>query len=192
MERVLSSLGEQIELGDIGVCQEMICDIANGSVNWSSSARCHICKSGYTGHDTGKQHCYHSKHTQERLSNAIFQGNLNFIFFSVCVCINIECTLHRVWQRNPFFPDTPWCEPDVSAKPSSRSNVPSLSPSPHFILISPPFLEYNLHIPSSDDSNLNIPYSHSVQGLFDVIAVEYPNRQNRVRQDIWRYGSETP
>jgi len=48
---------------------------------------------------------------------------------------------------------------------------------PPFQSIGPHFLEYNLHIPSSDDSHLKNPRSHSVQGLFDVIAVEYPNRQ---------------
>ena len=51
MERVLSSSQGLIELGDVGVCREMICDIAKGSVNRSSSARCDICKRGYTGRD---------------------------------------------------------------------------------------------------------------------------------------------
>jgi len=51
MEQVLSSSRGLIELGNIGVCQEMICDIAQASVNHSSSAYCHIRKSGYTGHD---------------------------------------------------------------------------------------------------------------------------------------------
>jgi len=94
--------------------------------------------------------------------------------------------------KNPFFAVTPQCEPDLSAKPSSRSNVPSLSPSPHFKSIGPPFLEYNLHIPSSDNSHLNNPRSHLVRGRLDVIAVEYPDREKRVRQDISRSGSETP
>ena len=51
MKRVLSSSRGLIELGDIEVCQEMICDIAEGSVNCSSSARCHIRKHGFTGRD---------------------------------------------------------------------------------------------------------------------------------------------
>jgi len=49
MEQVLSSLRGLIELGDVGVCGEMIRDIATGTVNHSSSARCHIHKRGYTG-----------------------------------------------------------------------------------------------------------------------------------------------
>ena len=56
----------------------------------------------------------------------------------------------------------------------------------------PPFLEYNLHIPSSDDNHSKNPHSRSVQVLFDVIAVEYPNRQSRVKQVIWRSRRETP
>jgi len=55
------------------------------SVNHSSSAHCHIRKSGYTGHDTWKQYCNNSKSTQEFSSNAIFQGILNFIFLSLWV-----------------------------------------------------------------------------------------------------------
>jgi len=42
----------------------------------------------------------------------------------VCVClcvIHTVFTLLRVWQ-NPFFPNTPQCDPDVSTKPSSRSD----------------------------------------------------------------------
>ena len=49
-ERVLSSSQGQIILANVGVCREMMCDIAKRSVNHSLSARCHICKSGYTGH----------------------------------------------------------------------------------------------------------------------------------------------
>jgi len=79
-ERVLCSVQQQIELGDVGVCWEMICDIARGSVNRSSSTHCHIRKCGYTGHDAGKQHSDNSKNTQECSSNAVFQGNLDFIF----------------------------------------------------------------------------------------------------------------
>jgi len=51
MERVLSSSQGQRELGDLGVCQEMICDSAKGGVNHLSSARCYIHQSGYTGRD---------------------------------------------------------------------------------------------------------------------------------------------
>jgi len=51
MKRVLSLSVGQIKLGDVGVCQEMICDIAKESVNYLSSAHCHIRKSGYTGRD---------------------------------------------------------------------------------------------------------------------------------------------
>jgi len=85
MEWVLSSLWVLIELGDIGVCREMICDIAKGSVNCSSSARCHICTSRYTGRDTWKQHRDNSKNTLEQNSNAIYQGNLEFNFLSLWV-----------------------------------------------------------------------------------------------------------
>ena len=46
MERVLSLSPGVIELGDVGVCREMICDIAKGSVNRSSSGHCHIRKRG--------------------------------------------------------------------------------------------------------------------------------------------------
>jgi len=58
----------------------------------------------------------------------------------VCVCYSycVHSTLE--YDRNPFFPDTPRCDPDVSAKPSSQSNVPSLSTSPHLSATSPPLL----------------------------------------------------
>jgi len=65
MEWVVSSLWEQIEWRNVGVWQEMICDIAKGSVNHSLSAHCHIRKSGYTGYDTWKQHHDDSKNTLE-------------------------------------------------------------------------------------------------------------------------------
>jgi len=63
----------------------MICDIAKGSVNHSSSARCHIRKRGYTDCDASNQHRDDSKNTLEQSSNAIFQGNLDFIFLSLWV-----------------------------------------------------------------------------------------------------------
>jgi len=66
MEPVLLSSQGLIELGNVGVCREMICDIAKGSVNRSSSARCYICNSGYTGCDTGKQHRDDSMNTLEQ------------------------------------------------------------------------------------------------------------------------------
>ena len=66
MERVLSLLRGQIELGDVGVCQEMICDIAKERVNCSSIARCHICKSGYTCCDALTQHRDDSTNTLEQ------------------------------------------------------------------------------------------------------------------------------
>jgi len=51
------------------------------------------------------------------------------------------------------------------------------SPPYHYFQINwPPFLEDNLHIPSSDDHHLKIPRSCLAQGFIDVIAVEYPNR----------------
>jgi len=66
MERVLSSSRGLIELGNLEVCREMICDIAKGGVNRSSSARCHIHKRGYTGCDAWKQHRDNSKNTLEQ------------------------------------------------------------------------------------------------------------------------------
>jgi len=54
-----------MELGDVGVCRDMICDIAKGSVNRSLSAHCHIRTSGYTGPDASKQHRDNSKNTME-------------------------------------------------------------------------------------------------------------------------------
>jgi hypothetical protein len=66
MEQVISSSWELIEWGDVGVCQEMIYDSAKASVNRSSSARCHIRKHGYSGHDAWKQHSDDSKNTLEQ------------------------------------------------------------------------------------------------------------------------------
>ena len=51
MERVLSFSQGEIELGNLEVCRETICYIAKACVNCSSSARCHIRKSGSTGRD---------------------------------------------------------------------------------------------------------------------------------------------
>jgi hypothetical protein len=66
MEQVPSSSLRQIELRDIWVWQEMMCVIANYSVNYLSSGRCHIRKSGYNGHDTLRQHFDNSKNTLEQ------------------------------------------------------------------------------------------------------------------------------
>jgi hypothetical protein len=52
MERVLSASQGLIQLGDGAICREMVSDIAKETVNHSSSARCHICKHGYTGYDS--------------------------------------------------------------------------------------------------------------------------------------------
>ena len=51
MEQVHLSSQEEIEFGDVGQCREKICDIGNESVNFSTTALCHICKRGYTGCD---------------------------------------------------------------------------------------------------------------------------------------------
>jgi hypothetical protein len=52
MEHKLSLSRGQIKLDDVGVSCEMICDIAKGSVDRSSSACGQIRKIVYTGHDT--------------------------------------------------------------------------------------------------------------------------------------------
>ena len=44
-----------------------------------------IGRSGWTGRDDWKQHCDNSKTMQESWRNAIFQGNLDFIFLSLWV-----------------------------------------------------------------------------------------------------------
>jgi len=62
-ERVLWSFRGQIPLGNVGVCWEMICDIAKGSVDSSSSAHCQIRKGGYAGRDAWKQHRHNPKNT---------------------------------------------------------------------------------------------------------------------------------
>jgi len=87
-EQVLSSSQRRIKLGYIGVYWEMICDISKGSANCSSSAGYHILKSGYGGCDSWKQHGCNSKHTLQYYGNAIFQGNLDFIFFEFLGSIN--------------------------------------------------------------------------------------------------------
>jgi len=66
MERVLTSSPGQIKLDNVEVHREMIGDVAQGSVNRSSSACCQIRKSGYTGCDTWKQHCNNSMNTLEQ------------------------------------------------------------------------------------------------------------------------------
>jgi len=63
----------------------MIGDIGSEGVNHWWSARCHIRKSVYTGHDTWQQHRNISKNTQEHYSYDIFQGNLDFIFWNMYV-----------------------------------------------------------------------------------------------------------
>jgi len=65
MEQVLSSLRGRIELGDVGEFEEMICDIAKGTVNHSSSAHFHIHKSGYTHRAARKQRRNSSMNTLE-------------------------------------------------------------------------------------------------------------------------------
>jgi hypothetical protein len=101
MGRVLSSSRELINLGNVGVCQEMICDIDKGSVNCSSGTCCHIRNHGYTGRDAWKQHCDDLKNTLEQESNAIVQGNLKFIFLSLW----IQYTKSIKWKRFSFC----WC-----------------------------------------------------------------------------------
>ena len=83
IERGLSSSRRLINLGDVGVCPEMICDIANGSVNHSSSANCHNRKSGCTGRDASKQH----PTTQTVLCNGkarLYFRETSISFFWVC------------------------------------------------------------------------------------------------------------
>jgi len=82
-ELVLWSLGEHSELSDVGVGWEIICDLGKGSVNHSRSACSHISKWGYVGRDVWKPHREHSKNTLNCRTNAIFRGNLNFIFLSL-------------------------------------------------------------------------------------------------------------
>jgi len=65
-EAVLSSWWGHIELANAGVCRDMICDIANESVNHLSSAHWHIRKGGYTGRDSWKGHSDNSKNTLEQ------------------------------------------------------------------------------------------------------------------------------
>jgi len=65
MEGVRSSSQGQIKSPDIDVCLERIFDIADGSVNRSSSARCHIRKSGHTDRYTWNQHRDNSNNTRE-------------------------------------------------------------------------------------------------------------------------------
>lgn len=65
IERVLLSMRGEIQLSDVGVWQETLCDIAKETVKCSSCAFCHIQKRGYTGRDACKQYCDHSMNTQE-------------------------------------------------------------------------------------------------------------------------------
>jgi len=100
MEQVVSASRGQIGLGHVGVCREMICDIANGSVNRSSSACCHIRKCGYSGCDTWQQHGINSQNTQECSSNAVLQRNL-ILFFWICG----YNTLNKFNEGNWVFAD---------------------------------------------------------------------------------------
>ena len=80
----------------------------------------------------------HSNIVPTEWSLSGLQQWLSIFFFCL---IHIVFTLIRAWQSYLFFTDTPRCEPEVSTKPSSRSNVTSLSLSPHRLeLIGPPFL----------------------------------------------------
>jgi len=63
----------------------MIGDIAYGSVNWWSSAWSDIRKSRYTNRKAWKQHRNNSENPVEIQSNAIFQGNLDFIILGLWV-----------------------------------------------------------------------------------------------------------
>jgi len=63
-KRVLSLFWDTMELGNMGVCRQMMCDLVQGHVNHSSSAHCHIHKHGYTGCDTWTQHYNNSTNTQ--------------------------------------------------------------------------------------------------------------------------------
>ena len=44
-----------------------------------------------------------------------------------------------------------------------------------------------MHITSSDDHHSQNPCSHSVQGIIDDIAVEYPNHSGE--QHVWKSGN---
>ena len=85
MEQVLSSRRGQINFVDHTVRWEMIRDITKDSVNCSSSAHCDNCKSWFTQRDAWKQHRKNPLKMLECQSNALFHGNLNFIFLSLLV-----------------------------------------------------------------------------------------------------------
>jgi len=68
-----------------------------------------------------------------------FDDGPKLIVLCVCVLFILYALYFRVWQKS-IFPRYSAVWPDVSAKPSSRSNVPSLSPSPHLSANSPPLL----------------------------------------------------
>jgi len=63
-ERVLSIKRGSTELSNVGVCREMSCNIAKGSVNRSSSAS-HSSHGEYSSHDAWKQHRNNSKNSLE-------------------------------------------------------------------------------------------------------------------------------
>jgi len=104
---------------------------------------------------------------------------------TVCVCVLfILYSLYLGYDKIHFSPIlrgvTLTCPP---SPPLGQMYHPFLLPPITSHINWPLFLEYNLHIPSSDDNHSKNPRSHLVQGLFDVIAVEYPNPQSRVRKD---------
>jgi hypothetical protein len=68
-----------MELSNLVVSWEMICDISKKSVYCSLSAPVPIDESGYTGPDAWNQY-HNNSNTLEYWSNTIYQGNHNFIF----------------------------------------------------------------------------------------------------------------
>jgi hypothetical protein len=66
MESVLSSSPGLIELDDVEVGRERMCDIAKERVNQLRSARCNICNSVHTVDNAWKQHCDNSENTLEQ------------------------------------------------------------------------------------------------------------------------------
>jgi len=96
----------------------------------------------------------------------------------------------RIWQ----LPKAPEWKPHGKDATATLPGNTALSPISLLQINWPPFLEDNLHIPSSDDHHLKIPRSRLAQGLFDVIAVEYPNHLTqgtvRERQGSRRSGNE--
>jgi hypothetical protein len=100
IEGVLLSSCIEIKLGDVGVCQEWIWNIAKGSVKCSSSAYWHIHNSGYTGRKAWTQCCSNSINTPEQSSNTIFRSILNLMFW---ICEYHE--LNQLNEENLVFAD---------------------------------------------------------------------------------------